>query len=152
LALRHSGAQAGFTLVELVMVLVIVGALAVFALPRMPDLTGWRLLAYGDELRAQLMAMQRLALAQRRPVVATIAPTGVSFAYVAGGALADLPCPPAASPCIAEPGLRSVTFNAGHSGTAVTSTGAALPVTIGQGATLRAWRIEPETGLVHPAP
>jgi prepilin-type N-terminal cleavage/methylation domain-containing protein len=143
---------AGFTLVELVMVIMITGALAVLALPKALDLTSWRLRAFGDELRAQTLAMQRLALLQRRPVVATITGSGVDFAYAAGGALVSLPCPAAASPCIAEGGSRSVTFNAANSGRAVTSTGAALPITVASGSSTRSFRIEAETGLFRTVP
>jgi prepilin-type N-terminal cleavage/methylation domain-containing protein len=142
----------GFTLVELVMVMIVIGVMAVFVAPRALDLTDWRLRAFGDELQAQTMAMQRLALAQRRPVVATLTPTGASFAYAAGGVLVTLPCPAAASPCISEPGTRTVTFNAGNSGRAVTSTGAALPVTVAAGSWSRRFSIEPETGLFRPLP
>lgn len=144
--------QAGFTLVELVTVLTLVGTLAVFAAPRLTDLGAWRLRAFADDLQSLMPAMQRVALAQRRPVVATIAPGGVSVAYAAGGGLATLACPPATSPCIAEAATRSVTFNAGHSGRAATSTGSALPVTIGSGASARRLVIEAETGLIRPAP
>ncbi len=143
---------AGFTLVELIMVLVIVGALAVFALPKALDLTAWRLRAFGDELQAQMQAMQRLALAQRRPVVATLTSTGVSFDYVAGGPLLSLACPATASPCIAEAGPRSVTFNAGNSGRVVTSSGSALAVTVSSGTSSRSYVIEAETGLIRPLP
>lgn len=152
LAVDRNGAEAGFTLVELVMVIVIIGALAVFALPRALDLSMWRLRAFSDELRAQSMAMQRLALVQRRPVVATLTPTGASFDYASGGNLVTLPCPAGTSPCIAEAGTRTVTFNAGNSGAAVTSTGSALPVTVSAAGTSFGWQIETETGLFRPVP
>jgi prepilin-type N-terminal cleavage/methylation domain-containing protein len=145
-------ASGGFTLVELVMVMVVIGVMAVFVAPRALDLTDWRLRAFGDELQAQTMAMQRLALAQRRPVVASITPTGASFAYLAGGEIASLPCPAATSPCISEAGTRTVTFNAGNSGRAVTSTGGALPVTVASGDWSRSFSIEAETGLFRPLP
>lgn len=144
--------SAGFTLIELVMVLVIVGALATFAVPRMTDLTAWRLRAFADELGAQTRAMQRLSLAQRRPVVGTITGTGVSFSYVAGGALASVPCPAAVSPCIAEAGPRSVTFNVSNTGRAITSTGSALPITVSGGDVTLAYQIESETGVFRTAP
>ncbi len=144
--------QAGFTLVELVMVLVLIGALAVFALPKALDLTLWRLRAFGDELQAQMQAMQRLALAQRRPVVATLNTTGVSFDYVAGGNLVTLACPATVSPCISEAGPRTVTFNSANSGRAVTSSGSTLVVTVASGTTSQSYVIEPETGLFRPSP
>lgn len=134
------------------MVLTLVGALAVFAAPRLTDLTAWRLRAFADELQAQVAGMQRLALTQRRPIVATLMPAGVRFAYAGGGALGQLDCPAAASPCIAEAGPRTVTFNAGHSGRAATSSGVALRVTIGSGSARRRLWIEPETGLIRPSP
>jgi len=147
---RHRAA--GFTLVELIMVLVIVGALAVFALPKALDLTAWRLRAFGDELQAQMQAMQRLALAQRRPVVATLDSTGVSFDYVAGGHLQSVACPATASPCIGEAGPRSVTFNAGNSGRTVTSSGGALTLTVSSGTSSQVYLVEAETGLIRPSP
>lgn len=144
--------SAGFTLVELVMVMVIVGVLALFVLPKALDLTAWRVRAFGDELQAQMQAMQRLALAQRRPVVATLNTTGVSFDYAAGGNLVTLACPATASPCITQAGPRTVTFNASNSGRAVTSSGSALPVTVSSGGTTQAYTIEAETGLFRPLP
>lgn len=142
----------GFTLVELVMVMVVVGALAAFALPRLVDVTAFRVRAYADELAAQTMAMHRLALAQRRPVTLTLTPTGASFAYAAGGTLLSLPCPAGASPCIAEAGTRSATFNAGNGGRTTTSTGGALPVTITGSDVTLAYQIEAETGLFRTVP
>jgi prepilin-type N-terminal cleavage/methylation domain-containing protein len=143
---------AGFTLVELVMVMLIIGILAVFVAPKALDLGAWRLRAFADELQAQSMAMQRLALTQRRPVVATLTGTGISFAYSGGATLATLSCPATDSPCIGEGGSRTVTFNSGNSGSAVTSSGASLPVTVSSGSTSMAYQIESETGLFRALP
>lgn len=141
----------GFTLVELVMVMVLIGVLAVFAMPRMLDLTAWRLRAYADALQAQTPAMQRRALSQRRPITATVRDTGVVFTD-AGTTVLALPCPTSASPCIGEPGPRSVVFNAANTGRVTTSTGSALVLTIGTGSAQRRLQIEHETGLIRPAP
>jgi prepilin-type N-terminal cleavage/methylation domain-containing protein len=149
---RRPRSAGGFTLVELVMVMVVIGALAVFALPRLVDVTALRLRAYADELAAQTMAMQRLALAQRRPVVATIDSTGVEFAYAGGAPLLSLPCPAGTSPCITPAGPRTATFNAANSGGTATSTGGALPVTIAGSDVTLAYQIESETGLFRTVP
>lgn len=142
----------GFTLIELILVIVITAALAVFALPKVVDTTLWRLRSFGDDLQSRHQAMLRLALQQRRPVVATISGSGVSWAYASGGALDTLPCPATDSPCIAEGGTRSVTFNSGNGGATATSSGGAMTVTVAAGSYSRAYRIEADTGLIYPAP
>ena len=50
-------AALGFTLIELILVIVITAALAVFALPKVVDTTLWRLRTFGDELQARHQAM-----------------------------------------------------------------------------------------------
>jgi len=143
---------AGFTLIELILVIVITAALAVFAIPKVVDTTLWRLRAFGDDLQGRHQAMLRLALQQRRPIVATITGSGVSWAYGSGPAIAGLSCPPTESPCIAEGGSRTVTFNSGNSGATATSTGAALTVTVASGSYSQAYRIEADSGLIYPTP
>lgn len=142
----------GFTLVELVLVIVITAALAVFALPKVVDTTLWRLRSFGDDFQGRHQSMLRLALQQRRPIVETITPTGVSWAYGSGAAIAALPCPATESPCIAESGSRTVTFNSANSGATVASAGAALTVTVASGSYSQAYRIETDTGLIYPTP
>lgn len=144
--------SAGFTLIELVMVILIIGTLAVFVLPKALDLTSWRLRAFADELQAQANALQRMALVQRRPIVATISTTGVSFDYVAGGHIATVSCPATTSPCISGGSGATVTYNASNSGSALTSTGSALTVTVSSGDTTLGYQIESETGHFHAAP
>lgn len=134
------------------MVLLVIGALSVFVLPRALDLTTWRLTAFAQEAQAQAMAMQRMALTQRRPIVATITPTGVSFDYAAGGNLATVACPAAATPCMAQTTTTTVTFNAGNSGATVTSSGNALAFTVSSGGTTLNYQVESETGLFRALP
>lgn len=144
--------QHGFTLIELVVVITIVGALAVVALPRMVDTSFWRLKAFGDDMKAQSQYYLRLSLAQRRPVVASFSPSGVSFDYAAGGNLSSLPCPASVGNCIAEAGTRTVTFNSANTGRTVTSTGSTLTVTVSGSSYTQAYQIEVDTGLVRATP
>ncbi len=147
-----SNRSTGFTLIELVLVIVITAALAVFALPKVLDTTLWRLRSFGDDLMARHQAMLRLALQQRRPIVATITGSGVSWAYASGAGLGSLSCPAAESPCIAEGGSRTVTFNSGNTGATATSTAASLAITVASGSYSQGYRVEVDTGLIHPVP
>lgn len=140
--------SAGFTMIELVMVMVITAVLAIVAIPRVVDTAMWSLRSYSDTLLSQLQTARRMALAQRRPIVATVTTSGVSLAYVAGGSIATLGCPSAVANCIAETG--SVTFNAGNSGSTVTSSGGTLSITVSGGTSFsRQLQIAPETGLIQ---
>jgi Tfp pilus assembly protein FimT len=137
-------------LVELVMVMLIVAIVATVALPKMTDTSLWGLRAYSDTVVSQLQSARRMALAQRRPIVATVSSTGVTLAYVAGGTIATLGCPSGSSPCIAETG--SITFNSGHSGSTVTSAGAVFTITVSGGQSFsRQLRVDSETGHIQVA-
>jgi prepilin-type N-terminal cleavage/methylation domain-containing protein len=144
--------ECGFTLIELILVIVITAALAVFALPQLLDTTLWRLRAYGDDLVARHQAMLRLALQQRRPIAATVSGTGVSWAYAGGATIDTLDCPATESPCIAETAPRTLTFNAANSGAVATGSGSAMTVTVASGSYSQAYRIENDSGLIYPLP
>lgn len=68
----------GFTLVELVMTLLIIGILAIVALPRLELLRGWDEIGYRDRVRATLEYARKTAVAQRRTVRVTIAGSGLT--------------------------------------------------------------------------
>ena len=147
--------QRGFTLIELIMVILLVSVLSVVALPRMFDLNAWRLRAFADDMQSTTAAVQRRALAQRTPVVATFAVTGVTFAYVAGGALAGVnpvTCPSAVPACLTGASVGTATFNALNAGNTVVSP-AALTVSVTDGAsTLYSFQLENDTGLMRRLP
>lgn len=148
---------AGFTLIELIIVMLLVGVLAVFALPKLLDSNDWRLRAFGDQMVGELQAMQRLALTQRQDISATITGSGIAFAYVTlGTSLGSVDCPSGTSPCIAEGGSRSIVFNkklsGSNSGRSISSTGASLPITVSSGSYSQAYQLEDETGLVYRLP
>lgn len=74
---RHSLATRrrtpGFTLIELVMVLVLLGILAVFVLPRVDLTRGFDEVGYRDAVRATLEFARKSAVAERRNVQVNLA-------------------------------------------------------------------------------
>lgn len=75
--------QKGFTLIELVMVIVLIGILAVFVAPRLPSVTTTNAGAFVDKLRADIRYAQNLAMTrnQRYRVYFSTAPSPVPNGY-----------------------------------------------------------------------
>lgn len=71
----------GFTLVELVMVLVIIGVLAVFAVSRLDFQSTFSERGYHDKLKAALQFARKAAVAQRRYVCVSAAGGVVSLTF-----------------------------------------------------------------------
>ena len=65
--------QSGFTMIELIMVMLIVGIMAVVALPRLDMLRGFDEIGYRDKVKATLEYARKSAVAQRRNVRVTLA-------------------------------------------------------------------------------
>lgn len=68
----------GFTLIELIAMLVLAGILAIVALPRLNLLGGWNEIGYRDRVRATLEFARKSAVAQRRVVRVIIAASGLT--------------------------------------------------------------------------
>lgn len=89
--------QRGFTLIELVMVIVMLGVLAVFAAPRLFNSGDFDARGFRDETLSLLRFAQKTAIAQRRKVCVTLNATGVVMSI-------DTDTPPDGS-CNAAPAL-----------------------------------------------
>lgn len=75
--------QRGFTLIELIMVMVIVGIMAVFVAPRFFDANVFKSRGFADQVQASLRYAQKEAIAQRRYVCVTF-PTNNSIKLMIG--------------------------------------------------------------------
>lgn len=75
-----TGFQRGFTLVELVMVMIIIGILAAVVAPRFFDIGIFQSRGFTDQVQASLRFAQKIAIAQRRFTCVTIAGNSLSLA------------------------------------------------------------------------
>lgn len=69
----------GFTLIELIVIMIVLGILAVTILPRFADRSSFESRGFRDETVAILRYAQKSAVAQRRVVCVAINPGGVSL-------------------------------------------------------------------------
>jgi MSHA pilin protein MshC len=92
--------QRGFTLAELVIVLVLVGVLAVVAMPRLLHQSGFAARGAHDYVASGLRYAQKSAIAMRRNVCVAVGTTGMAMTYASAAGSAQ-PC--AAGNTIANP-------------------------------------------------
>ena len=152
--------QRGFTLIELIMVMVLIGVLAVFAAPRIFNSGDFNARGFHDETLALLRYAQKTAIAQRRTVCVTFSGNTSASLRIASAAATpscntDLRGPKGDSPGIitAKAGVAYSAapgnFNFDGLGQAVDSTGALLAtqtIQIGNAANVV---VETGTGYVH---
>lgn len=156
----RTGGGRGFTLPELVMILVIIGVLAVVALPRFDLLRGYDEIGYRDRVRATLEYARKSAVAQRRSVQVTLAGNGLTVEVQrqtpegeGTASWAALPLPGSSTNQITAPGTvtlagpPTLAFDPLGRATA-TPTAASYSYTV-TGDAAATITVEAETGYVH---
>lgn len=71
--------QRGFTMVELITVMVLIGVLAAIAIPRLMGNDSTAAAVFGDQVSSALRTAQKTAVARRRTVCATTSAKGVQL-------------------------------------------------------------------------
>lgn len=105
-------ANRGFTLVELVTVLILIGILAVVALPNLDFARDVGATAFRERVVVALRHAQKSAVARRRMVCATVTPGALTLtsaaAFGAGGCANAMPGPDGANPAASSPSATVV--------------------------------------------
>jgi MSHA pilin protein MshC len=146
----------GFSLVELIVVLILVGILSVVAIPRLVGIGSYDTLGFYDRVASGLRYAQKQAIAKRRNVCATFSATSVTFTFAAAAGAAQ-PCdtnlvsPDGQSPYILAPEGSGIAFTATPANFSFDalgrpSTGQVISIT---GDEIRTLTVEPETGYVR---
>jgi MSHA pilin protein MshC len=173
-ALHATGAQSlrGFTLIELIMVIILLGVLSVFAAPRLFNSQDFYAKGFHDETMAYLRYAQKTAIAQRRTVCVTFGANSLTLAAALNAptaAAANADCASAATtfsgpkgespPKLEATGTVTYTaatpatlnFNFNGLGQPTTSAGVVLTAarTLQVNGAEKSITVEAETGYVH---
>jgi prepilin-type N-terminal cleavage/methylation domain-containing protein len=109
----------GFTMVELVTVMILIGILAFVALPRLDQSQGFGATSFRDRVAASLRFAQKSAVAHRRLICATVAADRLTLAidgsFGAGTCAVALAGPEGADPAALSPSA-TVTLTAAPAG------------------------------------
>jgi MSHA pilin protein MshC len=154
--------QHGFTLIELIMVLVVTAVLAAVAMPSFNSVSGFSARGFHDQTLAYLRFAQKTAIAQRRTVCVGFTSSSITLAIAAAvgtsncATAGSLVGPQGESPVVlnVKTGLSysaiPIAFNFDSLGQPITSSGTAQTTqTIqvsGVGSTIT---VETSTGFVH---
>lgn len=149
--------SAGFTLVELVTILVLVGILAAVAIPRFVGQQDFDALGFHDETLAALRYAQKAAIAQHRYVCVAVTAANISLSQGASSACGGTLVDPATGSSFSKNAPSGVTLSAasfyfdalGKPYDALGNPLATHQSISVSGGVVRTITVEAETGYVH---
>ncbi|HEY8886863.1 MAG TPA: GspH/FimT family pseudopilin [Gallionella sp.] len=143
--------MAGFTLVELIMVMVIVGILAIAVVPRFFDANVFKSRGFADQVQASLRYAQKEAIAQHQFVCAAFPGNSVTLSIGAtAGCGTPLPSPTGGPYVVTAPaGITFAAVPAAFSFNALGQPNPNAAQTINISGATNGITIEAETGYVH---
>lgn len=140
--------QRGFTLIELIMVIVMLGVLAIFAAPRMLNTGDFKARGFHDETLSLLRYAQKTAIAQRRTVCVALNTTGITLTmdtHTPPDGACDAPLAPPNTPR-GGTGLAGTPSAFAYTALGSTNQTAAITITIDNSTNVT---VEADTGYVH---
>lgn len=147
---RYTRSEHGFTMVELITIITILGVLATMAAPRFFDRSVFDSRGFYDQVIASLRYAQKAAIAQHRFVCVAFTANSVTLTTGATAACgANLTSPSGQSPyAIAAPGGVTLGGTANFNFDALGRASVAQSITV-SGYTANPIIVEAETGYVH---
>lgn len=142
--------EAGFTLVELTVTLVIVGVLAVVALPRFTGRSDYDQLAAADRMIAAVRFARSVAIAQNRTVyvIASASQLRACFDNACSAAVLDPANGSALTIDLTGTSITLTSSSASFSFDGLGRSSAAVTMSL-SGSPVRSFTVERETGYVH---
>jgi len=153
--------SSGFSLVELVTIIVVLSIIAAFAIPRFVDRTGFESRGLYDQAQGIVRYAQKIAIAQRQsppkpPVFVVVETSRIRVCYDAACAT-PVTDPTGSALFLAAPSSGAVTLSPATTfsfdGSGAPNFGEQLAISVhstGVGDINRTFFIEPVTGYVHP--
>ena len=140
-------------MVEMIVVIIIIGILAVVAVPRMLAKSEYQAYAFNDEALGTVRYAQKTAIAQRRSVYVVISASSIQICYVDTSCATPVPSPSQAGAGLMATAPSGTTISPATSfsfnGLGKPSFASNLTISMTSGVA-RQFTVEAETGLVHP--
>jgi MSHA pilin protein MshC len=140
-------------MIEMIVVIIILGVLAVVAVPRLMGRSEFEAYAFNDEAQAVVRYAQKTAIAQRRAVYVVISASAIQVCFTDATCATTVPNPSKPGSGLAATAPAGTTLSPATSfffnGLGMPSFASTLTVTMTSSVS-RQFIVQAQTGLVHP--